>query len=122
PILADGFHAQADWAMYDVVARTRSAFVARPSVARPFQGRDNADRGADTIDRDAKSVALHSLVWSPDGQKIAGIVNAIEGQELRIMAVDGTPLHSQPVASRISFPAWTPSGDVACIATVDGRS
>src|SRR5207302_8077858 len=67
-------------------------------------------------------VALHSLVWSPDGQKIAGVVNAPEGQELRIMAVDGTPLHSQPVASRISFPAWTPSGDVACIATVDGRS
>src|SRR5207248_10585673 len=82
-ILADGSHAQADWAIYDVAARTRSAFVARPFVA------------------------LHTLVWSPDGQKIAGIVNAIEGQELRIIAADGAALHSQAIASRIRFPAWT---------------
>src|SRR5437588_5395818 len=71
-ILADGSHAQADWAIYDVVAHTRRPFVAPPFVARPVQGRENGGREPDTIDRDAKGVALHSLVWSPDGQKIAG--------------------------------------------------
>src|SRR5438876_83228 len=120
-ILADGSHAQADWAIYDVVARTRKEF-APGDVVRTFQVRDGAAGDPERVDRDPKRVALQMLVWSPDGQKIAGIVNAIEGQELRIIAADGAPLRSQAIASRISFPAWTPGGEVACIATVDGRS
>src|SRR5207248_2161986 len=72
--------------------------------------------------RDPVSVALHMLVWSPDGQKIAAVVNRTEGEELRIMAADGTPLRSQPIAAGISFPAWMPNGELACVATVDGRS
>src|SRR5207302_364170 len=85
-ILADGFHAQADWAMYDVVARTRSAFVARPSVARPFQGRDNADRGADTIDRDAYG----PIAFAPDGRTVyVGMPNGGGTLDLRALPIEG---------------------------------
>ena len=104
-ILADGFQTQGGWAIYDVIARTRRGFVA-----------------PDRPDREAESLALRSAVWSPDGKTIAGIVNGTEGQELRIVNADGTVAQSERVAGRIAFPAWTPRGEVACIATVDGRS
>ena len=106
-ILADGSQTQGGWAIYDVIARTRRGFVAR-DVARPFQGRDQPDR-------EAESLALHNAVWSPDGKTIAGIVNGTEGQELRIVNADGTVAQSERAAGRIAFPAWTPRGEVACI-------
>jgi Tol biopolymer transport system component len=93
-VLADGYRTQASWALYDIIART----------ATPF----GSDAG------------LRSLTWSPDGKKIAGIVNGSEGQELRIVGGDGSPLESRRLDA-IGFPAWTPNGEVACLATVRGR-
>jgi Tol biopolymer transport system component len=95
-ILADGYLTQASWAIYDIVSRTSRAFG-------------------------APDAGLRALAWSPDGQKLAGIVNGTEGQELRIVGADGGPIQSQRLAG-ISFPAWTPRGEVACITTTGGRS
>lgn len=38
------------------------------------------------------------------------------------MSADGASARAQRIAARIAFPAWTPRGDIACVATVDGRS
>ena len=98
-ILADGFHTQAGWAIYDVVAGTRRELVAGDGA-----------------------LALRNPAWSPDGKRIAGIVNASEGQELRVLTADGATERSQHAAGRVSFPAWTPGGEVACVTTAEGRS
>src|SRR5436190_12893386 len=98
-ILADGFQTQAGWAIYDIVARTRREFVAHPVA-----------------------LALRSPAWSPDGKRIAAIVNANEGQELRVLTADGATERSERTAGRVSFPAWTPGGEVACVVADDARS
>jgi Tol biopolymer transport system component len=98
-ILADGFQTQAGWSIYDIVARTRRGLVPGPAA-----------------------LSLRSATWSPDGKRIAAIVNANEGPELRVLAADGSTERSQHTAGRVSFPAWTPAGEVACVATLDGPS
>ena len=64
---------------------------------------------------------LRQLTWSRAGRFIAGIVNGREGQELWTISADGTLAQARRVRSRIAFPAWTPRGEIACIATIDGR-
>jgi Tol biopolymer transport system component len=88
-IVTDGFQAQAGWAMYDIVTRNRSGLTTA-DVAR-------------------------NAAWSPDGKRIASIVNTNEGPALRILTADGATERSQPVAGRVSSPAWTPGGEVACV-------
>lgn len=113
-IVADGFATQAGWAVYDHLARTRR---------RLWEDHDpltaNVDGGAT---RAARVADLRQAVWSPDGRSMAAIVNGREGQELWTVPADGTSARARKAAARIGFPAWTPSGDLACIATVDGRS
>ncbi len=96
-VLTDGNPARAGgvWAIYDIAERTR----------RPV------DIGE-----------MRQPAWSPDGRRIAGVVNGSEGQELRIVSFDGRAPESHHVSAAIAYPAWTPSGDVACVATTDGRS
>ncbi len=95
-ILADGSRTPGGWAVYDVTAGTR----------QPLQ--------ADT--------ELRQAVWSPDGQSIAAIATGPEGPELRIMSRSGSTVRTKHPRGRVAFPAFTPSGDVACIATENGRS
>jgi Tol biopolymer transport system component len=96
-ILADGNQTQAGWAAYDRVAGTRRGLW------------DSQERLPD----------LRQLAWSPDGQSIAAVAN---GDELRVLSAAGAVLRTQKSAHRIAFPAWTRAGEVACVATVDGRS
>ena len=37
------------------------------------------------------------------------------------ISADGTLAQARRIPSRIAFPAWTPRGEIACIATIDGR-
>ena len=69
----------------------------------------------------AKVSDLRQLTWSRNGRFLAGIVNGREGQELWTIAADGSLAQARRVPHRIAFPAWTPRGEVACIATIDGR-
>src|SRR5205814_6024712 len=64
-VLTDGYQTQGGLAIYDRDARTR----------RPFT---------------AEGVVLRTPAWSPDGSRIAAIVNDTEGQELRVIARDGS--------------------------------
>ena len=104
-ILADGFQAQAGWALYDRVDATRV----------PLWGGGNPLRGAKVSD-------LRQPSWSPDGRSIAAIVNGRDGQELWTVSADGSSANAQRMANRIAFPAWTPRGGIACVTTIDGRA
>src|SRR5262249_40350011 len=68
--------------------------------------------------------AVRQAAWSPDGRRIVGVFNGSEGQELWVGSFDGTvgPIEKQHVGAAIGWPAWTPRGEMACIATVERRS
>jgi hypothetical protein len=96
-ILTDGHRTQTGWAAYDRLSGSRRVLWDSPEG---------------TPD-------LRQLAWSPDGRSIAAVAN---GDELRILSPSGALVRAQKNAHRIAFPAWTPAGEVACVATVDGRS
>jgi Tol biopolymer transport system component len=96
-ILADGHTTQTGWAAYDRLSGSRRGLW------------DSQERLPD----------LRQLAWSPDGQSIAAVVN---GDELRIVSPAGALVRAQKIGHRIAFPAWTGAGEVACVATIDGRS
>jgi Tol biopolymer transport system component len=69
----------------------------------------------------ADASALNDAVWSPDGARIAAIVNGPGGQSLRIVSMDGTTVSATPIAGRASWPVWL-GASVACIVRSNGRS
>jgi Tol biopolymer transport system component len=96
-ILTDGHQTQTGWAAYDRLSGSRRVLWDGPEG---------------TPD-------LRHLAWSPDGRSIAAVAN---GDELRILSPTGALVRAQKNAHRIAFPAWTQAGEVACVATVDGRT
>jgi Tol biopolymer transport system component len=96
-ILADGFGTQVGWGTYDRIARTRHAL-----------GLGRGD--------------LRQAAWSPDGHSITAIVSGPDGQELWTVTPDGPSFRVMRTAHRIAFPAWTPRGEIGCVATIEGRS
>jgi Tol biopolymer transport system component len=113
-VVADGYLTPGGWAVYDRIASTRQPLWAGLD---PLKARLE-DTGAPAT---AKVSDLRQLTWSPTGRFLAGIVNGREGQELWTISADGSLAQARRVPHRIAFPAWTPRGDVACIATIDGR-
>jgi Tol biopolymer transport system component len=95
-VLTDGFVTQTGWGVYDISTRTRERLWA---------------------DRDD----VRQATWSPTGRLIAAIVNGRDGQEVVTLATDGRSTRVMKSDRRISFPTWTPRGEVACITTIDGR-
>lgn len=64
---------------------------------------------------------LNDLVWSPDGAKVAGVARTETGSQLWIVDADrgeGTYLDSD---ARLSYPAFAPGGEIACLAYAGGR-
>src|SRR5262249_38651343 len=64
---------------------------------------------------------LRQPVWSPDGQSIAAAVNTVDGPELWVVSADGGRSRARRTPIQINSPAWTPTGDVACIAPNNGH-
>ena len=114
-ILTDGYRTPSGWALYDRVAGTRTGLWSNHD---PLTARIDGAVATTT----AKVAELRQLAWSPAGRFVAGIVNGHDGQELWTVAVDGSAAVARKVAARIAFPAWTARGEIACIATIDGRS
>ena len=111
-IAADGYRAASGWAVYDRVERTRRGLWAdRDPLRAEIDGTISTARVAD----------LRQLAWSPDGKSAAAIVNARDGAELWTIAADGASATARRIGARIAFPAWTRAGEIACLATVDGR-
>jgi Tol biopolymer transport system component len=99
-ILTDGFRTQGGWAIYDVAARTRREYVVGSEPSR--------------------AIHIRNPVWSPDGKKIAAIADG----RIRVLTADGgTELREQNSdANSVVSVAWTPGGEIACVATENGRS
>jgi len=92
--------------VYDRVARTREQ----------FSGSDNESSARERL------AVLRQAVWSPDGRRLAAVVNGREGSELWTLPMAGGTADVTRLEARASFAAWTPDGRIACIATIDGRS
>jgi TolB protein len=75
--------------------------------------------GADI--QDVRVNDLRQLVASPDGTRLAGIAPGGEGPRLWLAGADGSNPEARATAHRPSWPAWMPSGEVACILAVEGR-
>ena len=114
-IAADGYRTGAGWAVYDRVERTRRGLWADHD---PLRARVDGGSGTST----AKVSDLKQLAWSPDGRSAAAVVNARDGAELWTIAADGASATARRVGKRIAFPAWTSRGEIACLATENGRS
>lgn len=65
--------------------------------------------------------ALRQPAWSRDGKWVAAIATGKEGPELWRVAADGTSAESTRLIGRPSAPAWSPSGEIACVANDSGR-
>lgn len=113
-IVTDGYQTSGGWAIYDLARGTREALW---SEHDPLSARLDGSGPATS----AKVSDLRQLTWSRNGRFFAGIVNGKEGQELWTVSVDGAVAEARRVNRRIAFPAWTPRGEIACIATIDGR-
>jgi Tol biopolymer transport system component len=113
-ILADGYQTPSGWALYDRVAGTRRGLW---SDHDPIAG-----TLADGTATKARVADLRQPSWSADGHSIAAVVNGREGQELWTVSADAASARVQRIAQRIAFPAWSPPGEIACIATAGGRA
>jgi Tol biopolymer transport system component len=98
-IVANGDTTPGSWALYDRASATRQPLW--------------SDR------RDTPS--LTQLTWTPDGRELTGAAYGRDGAAVWTIPVDGGPGTSNAVPLRISYPAWTPKRELACIATVNGR-
>lgn len=98
-LLTDGVAPPGGWVIFDVLSRTR----------RPLWPEHD-------------SSSLRQAVWSGNGKSIAAVVTTDTGQALRVVSLDRKTVSSAPVDGRISAPAWTPSGQVACIVSANGRA
>ena len=65
---------------------------------------------------------LRQLAWSADGASVAAIATAKDGPGLWRITADGTRAERTPLTGRPSAPAWSPSGEIACVLHQDGRS
>jgi len=64
---------------------------------------------------------LRQPAWSADGKSVAALATGKEGAELWRISADGVTRERTTLAGRPSSPAWTPSGEVACISNEGGR-
>ena len=114
-IAADGYRTPSGWAVYDRVERTRRGLWTDHD---PLRAHIDGGSGTST----AHVADLRQLAWSSDGKSAAAIVNGREGAELWTIAADGGSASAKRAGKRIAFPAWTPRGELACVATENGRS
>ncbi|MFA5907227.1 MAG: hypothetical protein WC815_00460 [Vicinamibacterales bacterium] len=64
---------------------------------------------------------LRQLAWSDDGQWVAALATGKEGPELWRISADGSKRARTPLGGRPSSPAWTRSGEIACVSNEGGR-
>ena len=114
-IMANGFGTPGGWAVYDRTAGDAERLWADHD---PLKARTRRHRRRETT---AKVSDLRQLTWSRDGplprrhrQRTRG-TGAVDDFRRRLARAGAAVPH------RIAFPAWTPRGEVACIATIDGR-
>jgi Tol biopolymer transport system component len=115
-IVTDADRSAGGWIVYDVVTRTRARlWVTHDPIAATVAG-SNTKATAAVAD-------LRQLAWSPEGRFAAAVVNARDGPQLWTIAADGSTASAKALdtSARVSFPTWTPGGEIACISTQAGK-
>lgn len=110
-LIAEDTRAASRWWLIDPERGTR-----RPLFGDRTEIQDAA--GA----RSANVNALRLIAPSPDGEWLAASAAGAEGTEVWRIAADGSRAEVIRPAGRVSAPAWTAAGDIACVITSDGRS
>jgi len=64
---------------------------------------------------------LDMLAWSADGTRVAGVTRGGGTSSVWVMRGDGATVERAATGPRLSFPAWTPEGRLACLAFAGGR-
>jgi Tol biopolymer transport system component len=70
----------------------------------------------------ADAPPIRQVAWSNDGRSLVGILNGRDRVEIRTFAADGAAQTAHPAPAGVSYPAYTPRGEVACVVTESGRS
>ena len=63
---------------------------------------------------------LRQPAWNADAKSVVALATGKEGAELWRISADGVTRQRTLLAARPSSPAWTPSGDIACITNEGG--
>jgi Tol biopolymer transport system component len=109
-VLADDGGAEQRWWVYDVRRATRSPLWAGTGGATAA----SSERpGANDLRQPAVS---------SDGAWIAATVTTKEGPRLWRLAADGSRAEQVAQGDRLSWPAWMPNQEIACIVSAGGRS
>lgn len=64
---------------------------------------------------------LRQPAWSPDGKTVVALATGKDGAELWRISADGVTRQRTALSGRPSSPAWSRSGEVACISHDGGR-
>ena len=93
-----------EWWVYDRADGSRSPlWPDRPAEATPSTG------------------ALAQLSWSADGSAIVGVTRADGASTLWVLDAEGGNAAPQAGGDRLSFPAWSPDGQIACLVRAGER-
>ena len=65
------------------------------------------------------ATTLDALAWSPDGARVAGVGRSEGMSAVWAMNADGTAAEVVATGTRMGFPAWSPSGALACLSVAD---
>ena len=109
------------WFVYDVAtgARGRLWPGRRTLIGEP----EGSASGHPSVEIDPGQ--LVQLAWSPDGTRVAGIMlsgpGAGAGAGLWIVDADGGNGRVRGSDAKLSYPAWTPDGEVACLMSAGER-
>jgi Tol biopolymer transport system component len=119
-ILTDG-DSSSTWVVYNLSTRARRPLwpelgTLTATIESAVNGKPDRGKSMTIAVRD-----LRQPIWSTDGQSIAATVNTNEGPQLWTISANGGTSRAQRVSSPINSPAWTPTGEVACIALDNGH-
>ena len=112
------------WAGNDTLVAEDATPTARWWTYRLGEGTRSPLWDAKTLtagDRTTTVSNLRQLTWSSDGKWVAAMATANDGPELWRIAADGTTAERRALAGRPSYPAFTPTGEIACIANDGAR-
>lgn len=91
-----------EWWIYDRAdGSRRPLWPDRPADASPSTG------------------SLAQLSWSADGSAVAGVTREDGGSTVWVLDADGRSAQARATAERLSFPAWSPDGRIACLVRAD---
>ena len=86
---------------------------------------DRIDGGRSTLWPERQSepdlLGLDMLAWSADGSRVAGVVRVGGQSTVWVLDSEGGSGEAHAIAARLTFPAWSPDGRLACL-SVEGEA